>query len=384
MNRLANIFLNLRTINFCAFLLSCFSLWTSSANAHQLSTAYLQSTVDDKGVLHGELQVPLYDLEQALALDNDGNGKLLWSELQLRETDVSAYLAHHLDISRGEKTCTVILPTPWKIDTHFNEGYLALPVRAQCALSGEIKISYDAFFDEDSQHKLIVNFNRDNKSPSESRVISVDQPNITFNAESGDRLASFREFIYQGVIHIWEGTDHVLFLLSLLLTCVLTRQAGQWVGKKNIREIVIHTTWVVTAFTLAHSITLTATALDLLHFSSRWVEAGIALSVVFAALNNIFPVVLRVGLLTFGFGLLHGMGFAGALGELGIPADEQLLTILAFNLGVELGQMAIVLAVLPILIAVRNKFWYSRYSVTAISIVIALIASQWVIERIVN
>jgi hypothetical protein len=358
-------------------------LFTSLAQAHQLSTAYFQAGINNTGVLQGELQVRLYDLEQALALDEDGNGKLIWGELQAREADVSLYLNNHLNISRGDKACTLVLPTPWQIDSHFNEGYLVLPVRAQCALAGVVKINYTAFFNDDSQHKLLINFKQDeNTSSTESRVISATQPDITFNAESGNRWISFREFVYQGMTHIWQGTDHILFLFSLLLTCVLTRRTNRWVGKKNIRDIIIHTTWIVTAFTLAHSITLTATALNILHFPSRWIESGIALSVAFAAINNIFPMVLRMGILTFCFGLLHGMGFAGALGELGIPADQQLLTVLAFNIGVEIGQMAIVLVVLPILITVRNKIWYSRYSLIAISVVIALVAIQWVFQRI--
>jgi hypothetical protein len=108
---------------------------------------------------------------------------------------------------------------------------------------------------------------------------------------------------------------------------------------------------------------------------------GIAASVAVAALNNIFPLVIRLGWLTFAFGLLHGMGFAGVLGELGLPADQKVLTVLAFNIGVEIGQMVIVVAVLPLLILVRNSIWYSRYSLAAVSVVIALIALQWVFER---
>jgi hypothetical protein len=100
-----------------------------------------------------------------------------------------------------------------------------------------------------------------------------------------------------------------------------------------------------------------------------------------AALNNIFPLVLRLGLLTFGFGLLHGMGFAGALGELGIPADQQVPSVLAFNLGVEIGQIAILLILLPILIAARNYHWYSRFSMPTASLIITLIAGHWVIAR---
>lgn len=357
-------------------------LLASVVHAHQLSTAYLQAEINNTGVIQGELQVRLYDLDQALALDEDGNGKLLWSELQAREADVSLYLENNVKFSRGDKFCTVILPTPWQVDSHFNEGYLVLPVRAQCALSGAIQINYSAFFNDDSQHKLLINFKRAENSPTENRVISATQNSIVFTAENGSRWISFREFVYQGMTHIWQGTDHILFLFSLLLTCVLTRRATGWVGKKSVRDIIIDTTWIVTAFTLAHSITLTATALNILHFPSRWVETGIALSVAFAAINNIFPMVIRMGILTFCFGLLHGMGFAGALGELGIPADQQLLTVLAFNIGVEIGQMAIVLAVLPLLIAIRNKIWYSRYSLIAISVVITLIALQWVFQRI--
>jgi len=358
--------------------------FTAYSQAHQLSTAYLQVGVNTNGVVQGELQVRLYDLEQALALDANGDGKLLWGELEAREADVSLYLGHHLKIARGDRPCTLILPTPWKIDSHFNEGYVVLPVRAQCALAGAVQINYSAFFSDDSQHKLLVNFKRDENptSPTENRVISVAQPAITFPATNGSRLTSFREFVYQGITHIWQGTDHILFLCSLLLSCVLVRRHQGWVGKNAIGDIIIHTTWIVTAFTLAHSITLTLTALNILHFPSRWVEVGIALSVVFAALNNIFPVVLRLGVLTFCFGLLHGMGFAGALGELGIPPDQQLLTVLAFNVGVEIGQLAIVLLVLPILIGVRHSIWYSRYGVVVLSLVIALIAVQWVVQRI--
>lgn len=375
-----NLLLNTVKILFLYF------LFIATAQAHQLSTAYLQASINNTGVLEGELQVRLYDLDQALALDADGNGKLLWGELQNRESDISRYLGNDLTISRGDHDCTSIFPTPWQIDSHFNEGYLVLHVRAQCALTGDVKIHYTAFFNDDSQHKLLINFKHDNNasSPSENRVISIKQPEIIFSTKNGNRFTSFREFVYQGMTHIWAGTDHILFLCSLLLGSVVIRRSHHWVGKTSIRDIIIHTTWIVTAFTLAHSITLTATALNIVHFPSRWVEVGIALSVAFAALNNIFPVALRLGFLTFCFGLLHGMGFAGALGELGIPADQQLLTVLAFNLGVETGQMAIVCIVLPILIAVRNSIWYARYSITAISIVIALIAAQWVFQRIVN
>jgi len=376
----------------CGFLLLSIA---NISHAHQLSTSYLNGSVNDTGVFSGEWQVRLYDLEQAIGIDTNGDGQLRWQELQNRADAVTQYLQYHLQFSRANKPCTTALESNWQIDSHFNEGYVVLPVRAQCPINGEITIHYSAFFDVDSQHKLLVSLipekttnekavseNSSSKQTASPRILSDSNRTLIINETSGSRLATFKEFVAQGAVHIWIGTDHILFLLSLLLTCALLRRNHTWVANNNLREIVIRTTWIVTAFTLAHSITLTATALHWIQLPSRWVEVGIAISVALTALNNIFPLVLRLGWLTFGFGLLHGMGFAGALGELGLPADQQTLTVLAFNIGVELGQMAIVLVVLPLLIFVRKFYWYSRYSVTALSVVIFLVAAQWTLERI--
>lgn len=365
-------------------LLSSF-IFSAAANGHQLSTAYLNTTLSDTGVWEGEWQVRLYDLERAIGIDANGDGKLLWGELQERSDAVKQYLSSHLKLTRGAAPCTLLLDDAWQIAEHFNEGYLALPVRAQCPLEGELEVHYSAFFDEDSEHKLLLAIGATSPNQNNTysnRVISSSQRSISFTGEDGNLWVTVQEFIVQGVIHIWKGLDHILFLLSLMLTCVLTRKNSHWVGKQNVRDIIVTTTWIVTAFTLAHSITLTATALGWINLPSRWVEVGIAASVALAAMNNIFPLVVRLGWLTFVFGLLHGMGFAGVLGELGVPSDQKLLTVLSFNLGVEIGQMVIVAAVLPVLILVRNSVWYSRYSVIGVSVVITLVALQWVVERI--
>lgn len=355
-------------------------LLSYSSHAHQLSTSYLSGSFNDTGVFNGEWQVRLYDLEQSIGVDADGDGNLRWQELENRADAVTSYLQSHLKFSRANQNCTLALEPEWKIDTHFNEGYLLLPVRVQCPIKGEVAISYDAFFEVDSQHKLLVSLlNEKNSTP---HILSDSTRSIAINEHSGSRFATFTEFVKQGAVHIWIGLDHILFLVSLLLTCALTRRDRHWIANPQIRDIVWRTTWIVTAFTLAHSITLTATALNFITLPSRWVEVGIAITVALAALNNIFPLVLRLGWLTFGFGLLHGMGFAGALGELGLPNDQKTLTVLAFNLGVEVGQMAIVAIVLPVLIFLRKYYWYSRYSMTALSVIIVLIALQWIAQRI--
>ena len=357
-----------------------FITFIDATKAHQLSTAYLSGSFDNTGVFTGDWQIRLYDIEQAIGVDTDGDGNLRWQELQSRTETISRYLQSSLQFTRAKTRCNLILESDWKIDSHYNEGYVSVPIRAQCPIKGDIEIHYNGFFDIDSQHKLLVNLSdQKNASP---RILSDSNRTLGVAQQSGSKLAAFKEFIYQGTVHIWMGYDHILFLISLLLTCVLIREKKQWIANKNWRDIIVNTTWIVTAFTFAHSITLTATALEWIQLPSRWVEVSIAVTVVLAALNNIFPLVLRLGWLTFGFGLLHGMGFAGALGELGLPADQQVLTILAFNIGVEIGQLAIVLAVLPLLMLARYYYWYANIGTKSLSTIIVLISMQWILQRI--
>ena len=162
---------------------------------------------------------------------------------------------------------------------------------------------------------------------------------------------------------------------------MLVRKQGEWQRVESKKQILIDTAWIITAFTLAHSITLTATAMNIISPNTRWVELGIALSVLFAAINNIWPMIVRLGWITFCFGLLHGMGFASVLGELGLSNEYQLMSILAFNLGVEIGQLVILAICLPLLMLLRNNPWYKKAIMPAGSMLIAIMAIQWSIER---
>ena len=139
---------------------------------------------------------------------------------------------------------------------------------------------------------------------------------------------------------------------------------------------------VVTAFTVAHSITLSLAALGVVSLPSRWVESAIALSVVLAALNNIRPVVYgKRWVIAFCFGLIHGFGFASVLADLGLPQESLLIALVAFNLGVELGQLVIVGVFLPIAFTLRATAFYQRVLVVYGSAAIALIASLWLVQR---
>jgi hypothetical protein len=175
-------------------------------------------------------------------------------------------------------------------------------------------------------------------------VFAPDTQIQTFELHSDlAKQTPLQTFIKEGIWHIWRGYDHILFLLALLLPGVLRRSDGTWEPVMAVKPAVIRVLQIVTAFTVAHSITLSLAALGLVHLPSRLIESAIAASVVMAALNNLRPFFFERGwLVAFGFGLLHGFGFANALSDLGLHSGQFALTLFGFNLGVEIGQLAIV------------------------------------------
>lgn len=173
-----------------------------------------------------------------------------------------------------------------------------------------------------------------------------------------------------GFIHIIpNGFDHILFVVGL---CLLST---------NIKTML----WQATAFTVAHSITLALSMKNIFVAPTPIVEPVIALSIVFVAIENILISQLKPWriLLVFLFGLIHGMGFASALNEIGLPNGKFFTSILSFNLGVELGQMTVIVAVFSLLIIpFKNKIWYRTRVVYGLSSCIALVAAYWVVERV--
>ncbi|MCB1770705.1 MAG: HupE/UreJ family protein, partial [Candidatus Competibacteraceae bacterium] len=174
-------------------------------------------------------------------------------------------------------------------------------------------------------------------------------------------------------------------LLALLLPAVLWRENGRWRPAAALRTVLLETVAIVTAFTVAHSLTLTLAVLGVVNLPSRWVETMIAFTIVLAALNNLFPLVTtRRWSLAFGLGLIHGFGFASALRDLGLPSDALALALAGFNLGVETGQLAIVALMLPLAYALRQTWLYQRLTLPVGSATVALLALVWCLERGLN
>jgi hydrogenase/urease accessory protein HupE len=217
---------------------------------------------------------------------------------------------------------------------------------------------------------------------TQTGVLAPDSSPLELSLTAPSAWRAATEYFRAGVWHIWSGIDHLLFLLSLLLPAVLIRRGGRWEPVPHARPALNNIVKVVTAFTVAHSITLTLAALDVVRLPTRLTESVIAASIIVAALNNIFPWVTESrARIAFAFGLLHGFGFASVLADMGLPRDARLVSLVSFNLGIEAGQLAVVMMVMPLVYGLRSAALYRRTLMPWGSAAIAALAFVWLVQR---
>ena len=366
----------------CALFVMC----AMPAIAHKASDSYL--VLDVKGQeISGQWDIALRDIDFAIGLDANSDGDITWGEVQARHADIAGWALGRLTLQRGSD-CTIKV-AEHLVDTHTDGAYAVLRLVGTCPSgTGALTLNYRLLFDIDALHRGLLRLDLD--GVAHTAVLAPDTGVLTIKAGETSRLAQFGQYLLEGVWHIWIGFDHILFLLALLLpavlvSSVLNNNARIWTGVPTFRIALTEVLWVVTAFTIAHSITLTLAALQIISLPSRWVESAIAASVVLAAVNNLYPVVERKRwLVAFTFGLIHGFGFASVLTELGLPKDALVLSLLGFNLGVEIGQLAIVAVFLPLAYMLRNTVLYRKGVFVGGSILTMLVALVWLAERVFN
>ena len=355
-------------------------LLAGAANAHKPSDSYLVLDVAGKEV-SGQWDIALRDLDMAIGLDQDGNGDLTWDEVRARHDAIAAYALARLTLSSGGVACPLRV-TEQLLDDHSDGAYAVLRLRATCAADIAVLDAGDRLlFDIDPQHKGLLRLTY--QAQTSTAIFTPDNPVQKLPVAGASRWRQFFDYVQHGVWHIWIGFDHILFLLSLLLPAVLVWTASGWQGRDTLRGSCIEVLKVVTAFTLAHSVTLTLATLGVVALPSRVVESAIAASVVLAALNNLRPVFERSrAAVAFAFGLIHGFGFASVLLDLGLPKTALLLSLVGFNVGVEVGQLAIVAVFLPLAFAARRTVAYRRVVLLGGSMAITLVALVWLFERV--
>jgi hypothetical protein len=270
---------------------------------------------------------------------------------------------------------------PLQVNERVDGNYVWLPFTAQCAAEPKkLSVRYSLMDDLDPSHRGLLTLTAGDTA--QTGVLGGKDATASFTVGEPSRWRAFVEYLQAGIQHIWGGIDHLLFLISLLLPAVLSRKSGHWEPVPSARPAFFSILKVVTAFTLAHSITLTLAALDVVRLPSRLTESIIAASIIVAALNNIFPVVTESrARIAFAFGLLHGFGFASVLADMGLPNGARLLSLLAFNLGIEAGQLAVVLAVMPVVYHLRAGRLYRNTVLPWGSAAIAGLALVWLVQR---
>ena len=354
------------------------------AFAHKTSYGALKATFTGES-LSGQLELAVRDFDKAffdLAFGPpDGSSKVDWAQLDRHEQEISTLLMSKIALGSPNAPCA-LSPDPIDVEVHSGEPFLILPFTGVCkGLGDTLEVRYDLLFDIDPQHRAMIDVRRGDEVYS--GLITPESKLLQFSIRKENLKETIISYIHQGAHHIWIGYDHILFLLSLLLPAVLWRDKDKWLPVRDLTGAFWNTAKIVTAFTLAHSVTLSLAAFGVIELPSRFTESAIAASIMIAAINNIFPIITRrLWIVAFFFGLVHGFGFASVLTEFGLPPDRKIVALVSFNIGVELGQLVIVAVLLPILFLARRSAAYPRIAVPAGSLVITCVALIWLVERV--
>ena len=347
--------------------IACLSLaaaCTPSAWAHKESDAYLQLSVQAQAT-RASYAVALQDLDTVLPLDANADAQITAGEIRAALPITEAFVSTQLRW-QAPAGCEA----SWSFDgleTRTDGVYSRWAAQLPCAVTG---LDYPAFANVDAQHRLLVS-----GSVGEQALLRAVSPGQTMALDSANAApesgwATLVSYFNAGLIHLFEGYDHLAFLLALLLPLHLSmRASGREQGQDWLRLLK-----TITAFTLGHSITLAANQWGWVTLPSTITEVGIALSIGISAWWVIKPLQrVQVWMLAGAFGLIHGLGFSGQLSDMQAPASQMVWALAGFNLGVEAAQLLFVAGWVVLLQAWVNQAWYRRKAVpaTAIGLMVA-------------
>jgi hypothetical protein len=332
----------------------------ASASAHGGgSTGYASITISRSTVRYG-LTLPTSalpsELAEALRLAQMGSGLNRDKLLDVIRT----HIVLHAKATRCEPGPGQVLPS-----AHDATSFTMLVDFACGSVVRELVVQDNMFDVLGADHHTLAKVEA--PSGTQQFAFAPDTRQARFVlGDGGDLARSTGSFLVMGIHHILTGYDHLLFLFGLLLP------GGGLLALAKI----------ITAFTIAHSVTLSLAVLQVVTLPDRLIEAVIALSIAFVAGENLFldPSVSRRWLVSFFFGLVHGFGFSSALRELNLPAQGLLVSLLGFNVGVEVGQGLVVTACLPFLLLLRRSRWEHR-AVSTSSLAILLVGLVLFVER---
>jgi hypothetical protein len=334
------------------------------AAAHTVGVSSGEYRLDGR-VLYGEIGMAGRELARALpAVDANHDGEIAGTELDAAREMVTKLVVGGLTVKADGRDCPGTLDRALASE---GDGGVAFQVRFTCPESpGQLTLSMPMLTALSPGHRQMARLFRGGKP----QMQVLDPGHATWTVAGDHRAGAFGmawSMLKLGVEHILTGADHLVFLLGLIL-----------VGGR-FRSLL----GVITAFTLAHSITLALAALSVFAPSPRLVEPAIALSIAYVGVENLFVKdASKRWRITFPFGLIHGFGFAGALREIALPRAQVPIALVSFNLGVEIGQLAVLSIALPLTLTARNAPWFGDRGVKAASVAIAIGGAALFVARL--
>jgi hypothetical protein len=357
------------------------SLVSSPAHAHAQSTSYLILEVPEESAAPVRLRwdLSLHDLAWSVFIDADYDGLATWGEIQAARPAIGNALLAQITLTRGGANCGVRVDD-FALAKRGEENLLSVLLQAQCPRIGPLTVGGPLFMTGDASQRVLLTAHRGGATLS--GALSALAPTWTEPAQASG-WASFARFLGEGLWHVLIGYDHIAFVLLLLLPAVMRPVEGRWQGAAGIGPVTRDIVTIVTAFTLAHSTTLALAVTGTLILPTQPIEVAIAASIAVAALLNLSPKLSGWRLpLAFGFGFVHGFGFANALSEIDAKGAALLPLLAGFNIGVELAQLGIVAVVLPLIYLARRKRWYAGGVLPLGSCALGAAGLVWLVQRL--
>lgn len=385
----------LHTLLFLVFTL----LLPLTANAHEPDHSYLYMRIYGEAI-GGRVEVTGEDINRIFGVNI--NEELQQDEMPQYINQLQAYIKDKVQFSSGGTVYPIKFTEPDILSLNETVDFLRCHFDLEnvpATLPEKLKIDYNMFFDEIETQKgvLIIEYNWKAGIINNQALINTvfgrdDRSEELVLADKGV-WKGFVALVKLGIWHIWIGLDHILFIVALILPAVVRRReephlgvaddsySKEWMPVEKFKPAFFYIIKIITFFTVAHSITLALAALEIVSLPSRIVETIIAISIALAALHNITPIFkAKEWIIAFAFGLFHGFGFASVLGEKGLSGDFMVLSLLGFNVGVEVGQVLIICLVFPFLFLLRPYKIYPKILFWG-SILLILISLYWGIER---
>lgn len=369
---------------------SCF-FGANIALAHRPGESYIFLNVS-KTEVTGRFETTLEHLNKVLPLDVNNDNKIDKDEFFQAKELIKQTMQNTLMFYQGEQTHKIHITgyDEKTRDTKFGQFVLLhFTIPTLNGVPKGLQTDYHFLFDDiDDTHRGVVVLENNiltGVKDKESNIVAILGPDDSRKFVRFTPLAWYEvviEFIKHGAWHIWIGFDHILFIISLLLPSVMLVKERQYQPVEKFGQAMWAVVAIITLFTISHSISLSLATLDVVRLPARFVESLIAASIAVSAVNNIYPIYSKkMGVVVFVFGLFHGFGFANVLAPLDLQESSLLSSLFGFNVGVELGQLAIILAVFPLLYWLRNWKWYNWVILRLGSIGLIGISMLWFIKR---